>query len=202
MMLETPSPMLIPDAPTCHAAVDGRDARYDGIFFVAIVTTRIYCRPVCPSRRARPENRRFFATARDATAAGYRPCLRCRPEPGEGRGPSPVDAVSRLAAQAAARIAAGALNGGSVSALSAELGVTDRHLRRALRRELGMSPVALAQSQRLRTAVHLLTESRLSITRVAYTSGFQSLRRFNAAFRAQFGASPRQLRARASAPES
>jgi AraC family transcriptional regulator of adaptative response / DNA-3-methyladenine glycosylase II len=113
-----------------------------------------------------------------------------------------VDAVSRLAAQAAARIAAGALNGGSVSGLSAELGVTDRHLRRALRRELGMSPVALAQSQRLQAAVHLLTESRLSITRVAYASGFQSLRRFNAAFRAQFGASPRQLRARTSAPKS
>src|SRR5204863_935419 len=115
---------------------------------------------------------------------GYRPCLRCRPELAPGR--APVDAVSRLAFAAAMRIADGALNGRSVADLARELGVSERHLRRALEREVGVSPVELAQTHRLLLAKQLLADTRLTVTRIAYSSGFQSLRRFNAAFRQQY----------------
>lgn len=175
-----------------HHAVDSRDVAFDGVFFVAITSTRIYCRPVCPSRRARRENRRFFFSRFVAEGSGYRPCRRCRPEliPGEAS----VDAVPRLAHRAAELIAAGALNGRSVSDLAQELGMSERHVRRALDRETGESPSHLALSQRLATAARLLVETRTPITQVAYASGFQSVRRFNTAFRERFAMTPRQWR--------
>lgn len=172
-------------------ALDARDARFDGVFFVGITTTRIYCRPVCPSRISFRSHRRFFGSAAAAEREGFRPCLRCRPELAPGF--APVDAVPRLAFAAARLIAAGALNGHSVTDLARNLGVSERHLRRAVERELGVSPLALAQTHRLLLAKRLLADTTLSVTRIAYASGFQSLRRFNAAFRAQYRMAPKAL---------
>ena len=172
-------------------ALDARDARFDGVFFVGITTTRIYCRPVCPSRISFRSHRRFFLSAAAAEGAGFRPCLRCRPELAPGC--APVDAVPRLAIAAARRIEAGALNGQSVADLARSLGVSERHLRRAVERELGVSPIALAQTHRLLLAKRLLADTNLSVTRIAFASGFQSLRRFNAAFRAQYRMPPSAL---------
>lgn len=179
-------------AHVCQRALDARDARFDGLFYVGIVTTGIYCRPTCPSRRAVPDHRRFFQSAAAAEHAGFRPCLRCRPELAPGA--TLIDAVSRLASTAAQRIAAGALNGRSVADLAAELGVSERHLRRALGRELGVSPVELAQTHRLLLAKRLLAETALPVTDIAFASGFESLRRFNVSFRERYGMSPSAMR--------
>jgi len=175
-------------------AVDARDQRFDGVFFVGITTTRIYCRPCCPSRLAYDRHRRFFDSAAAAERAGFRPCMRCRPELAPGRGATALAAVSRLAQVAAQRIAAGALNGRSVADLASELGVSERHLRRALEREVRVSPLALAQTHRLLLAKRLIVDTDLPMTRVAYASGFQSLRRFNTVFRAQYRMPPSALR--------
>jgi len=182
--------MLNPEA--CSRAVSSRDPRFDGVFFVGITTTGIYCRPICPARVSYPERRRFFDTAAAAERSGFRPCLRCRPELAPGK--ALCDAVPRLARSAALRIAEGALNGRSVDALARELGVGGRQLRRAMERELGVSPVELAQTHRLLLAKCLLTDTRLPVTRVAYSSGFQSLRRFNSVFRERYRMSPSALR--------
>jgi AraC family transcriptional regulator of adaptative response / DNA-3-methyladenine glycosylase II len=176
----------------CRRALDARDARFDGLFFVGITTTRVYCRPVCPARVSYPERRRFFDTAASAESAGFRPCLRCRPELAPGR--ALCDAVPRLARVAANRICAGALNGRDVASLAGELGVSERHLRRALEREIGVSPVELAQTNRLLLAKRLLADTSLSVTRIAFASGFQSLRRFNSVFRERYRMSPSALR--------
>ena len=183
---------LLPSPATCHRAVDERDPRFDGRFYVAIVTTKIYCRPVCPSRRANPGNRRFFARREEARAAGFRACLRCRPDHlGSARASDPL---THLAHAAAKRIAVGALNGRSVAALAAEFEVSERHLRRALRREFGRSPVEIAQAHRLLRAKQLLTGTALPVTQVAFASGFQSLRRFNALVRERYRVTPTALR--------
>jgi len=188
---------VILNADICHRALDARDARFDGLFLVGITTTHVYCRPVCPTRLARHDHRRFFESAAAAELAGFRPCLRCRPELAPGR--ALIDAVPRLAQVAAHMISAGALNGRGVAALAGELGVSERHLRRALEREIGASPLALAQTYRLLLAKRLLADTPLPVTRVAFASGFQSLRRFNALFRARYRLSPSDLR-RAPAP--
>ena len=187
---------LTPDV--CQRAVRARDPRFDGVFFVAITTTGVYCRPVCPARVTNPERRRFFPSAAAAEHAGFRPCLRCRPELAPGR--AICDAVSRLAAAAAHRIAAGALNGRSVAHLARELCVSERHLRRALERELGVAPIELAQTHRLLLAKRLLADTDLSITRIAFASGFQSLRRFNSVFRERYRMPPNALRRARRAP--
>jgi AraC family transcriptional regulator of adaptative response / DNA-3-methyladenine glycosylase II len=189
-------------ADVCQRALRARDPRFDGIFYVGITTTGVYCRPVCPSRMAYPTRRRFFDSAAAAEQAGFRPCLRCRPELAPGR--ALMDAVPQLAGVAALRIAAGALNGHSVAHLARELGVSARHVRRALERELGVSPVALAQTHRLLLAKRLLADTDLPVTRIAYASGFQSLRRFNSAFRERYRLSPSALRPRprAARPEN
>jgi AraC family transcriptional regulator, regulatory protein of adaptative response / DNA-3-methyladenine glycosylase II len=182
-------------------AADARDRRFDGVFFIAITTTHIYCRPGCPSRTAYHRHRRFFDSPAAAERAGYRPCLRCRPELAPGRGPVPsLDAVSVLARLAAQRIAAGALNGRSVADLAHDLGVSERHLRRALEREISVSPLELAQTHRLLLAKRLIMDTDLPMTRVAYASGFQSLRRFNAVFRQQYRMAPSALRRGRPAP--
>jgi len=180
------------DAGVCARALGARDARFDGLFFVGITSTRIYCRPVCPARVSYPDRRRFFESAAAAEGAGFRPCLRCRPELAPGR--ALVDAVPRLAHVAAHRIAAGALNDGSVTELATDLGVSERQLRRALDREVGVSPLELAQTHRLLLAKRLLVDTTLPVTRIAYASGFQSLRRFNAAFNERYRMSPSALR--------
>ena len=176
----------------CQRAVVARDARFDGLIFVGITTTRVYCRPVCPARVSYPDRRRFFDSAAAAERAGFRPCLRCRPELAPGR--ALMDAVPRLARVAAHRIEAGALNGHGVADLAGELGVSERHLRRALERELGVSPVELAQTHRLLLAKRLLADTALPVTRIAFASGFQSLRRFNSLFRERYRMSPSALR--------
>ena len=193
---------LVPASPVhreaYQLAVDARDPRFDGVFFVGITTTHVYCRPICPSRLAYDRHRRFFDSAAAAERAGFRPCLRCRPELAPGR--AVLDAVSRLAQAATQRIAGGALNDGSVAELAGDLGVSERHLRRALEREIGVSPLELAQTHRLLLAKRLLADSDLSVTRVAYASGFRSLRRFNAAFREQYGMPPSGLRRKTTVP--
>jgi AraC family transcriptional regulator of adaptative response / DNA-3-methyladenine glycosylase II len=186
-------PALAAQADVYARALDARDARFDGVFFVGIITTRIYCRPVCPARVSYHDHRRFFPSAAAAEREGFRPCMRCRPELAPGL--ALVDAVSRLARDAVNRIAAGALNGHSVAELARDLGVSERHLRRALEREVGASPLELAQTHRLLLAKRLLADTGLAITRIAYASGFQSLRRFNAAFRTQYRMAPSALRA-------
>jgi AraC family transcriptional regulator of adaptative response / DNA-3-methyladenine glycosylase II len=180
------------DAEICARAFGARDARFDGLFFVGITSTRVYCRPVCPARVSYPERRRFFESPAAAESAGFRPCLRCRPELAPGR--ALIDAVPRLAHVAAHRIAAGALNDRTVGDLANDLGVSERHLRRALDREVGVSPLELAQTHRLLLAKRLLVDTALPVTRVAYASGFQSLRRFNSVFRERYRMSPSALR--------
>lgn len=186
------APSLPLTVDQCQRAARTHDPRFDGIFFIGITTTRIYCRPICPARVSIASHRRFFVSAAAAEREGYRPCLRCRPELAPGR--APVDAVSRLAFAAAHRIGAGALNGRSVADLARELRVSERHLRRALEREVGVSPIELAQTHRLLLAKRLLADTALPVTRIAFDSGFQSLRRFNTVFRDQYGLSPSSLR--------
>jgi AraC family transcriptional regulator of adaptative response / DNA-3-methyladenine glycosylase II len=180
------------DAEICYQALLSHDARFDGAFFVGVATTGIYCRTVCPARTPRRESCTFHPSAAAAERAGYRPCLRCRPElaPGNAR----IDAISRLAAAAASRIEDGALTERSVAELAAEMGVSDRHLRRVIESEFGVSPIELAQTQRLLLAKRLLTDTDLPITEVAFASGFSSLRRFNALFKERYRLNPTDLR--------
>ena len=186
---------MLLDRESCNRAVESADARFDGVFFVGVATTSIYCRPICPARRTLRKNRRYFSSAAAAERAGYRPCLRCRPELAPGR--ARIDAVPRLAEAAAQRIASGALNGHGLDRLARELGVSGRQLRRAMQQELGVSPIELAQTHRLLLAKQLLTETRLPMSRVADASGFQSVRRFNALFRDRYRLNPESLRRRA-----
>ena len=186
---------MLLDRESCNRAVESADARFDGVFFVGVATTSIYCRPICPARRTLRKNRRYFSSAAAAERAGYRPCLRCRPELAPGR--ARVDAVPRLAEAAAQRIASGALNGHGLEGLAQELGVSGRQLRRAMQQELGVSPIELAQTHRLLLAKQLLTETHLPMSRVADASGFQSVRRFNALFRDRYRLNPESLRRRA-----
>jgi AraC family transcriptional regulator of adaptative response / DNA-3-methyladenine glycosylase II len=180
------------DPDSCYRALSARDGRFDGHFFVGVTTTGVYCRPICPARTPRRDRVRFFRLAAEAERDGFRACFRCRPELAPGA--APVDAVSRVARAALARIEAGALNDGGVSELAHELALGERQLRRALARELGVSPMELAGTRRLLVAKQLLAETALPVTEIAFAAGFQSLRRMNAAFRARFGASPSAVR--------
>ncbi|MDP9011254.1 MAG: helix-turn-helix domain-containing protein [Pseudomonadota bacterium] len=169
-----------------------RDRRFDGRFFVAVSSTKIYCRPICPVRPPKRENMHFYSSAAAAEGAGYRPCLRCRPERAPGAGA--VDAVSRLVSAAIAGMEEHALASSGLAELAASLGVSDRHLRRVTEAELGVSPIELAQTQRLLLAKRLLSETSLQLTEIAFASGFGSVRRFNALFKSRYGLSPRSLR--------
>jgi AraC family transcriptional regulator of adaptative response / DNA-3-methyladenine glycosylase II len=182
------------DARTCYRALRARDARFDGRFFVAVSSTRIYCRPVCTVKPPRRENCRFYPSAAAAESGGYRPCLRCRPELAPGN--ASVDAASRVAQAAATLIEDRALDNEGLDAVAARLGITDRHLRRAFGAEFGVSPVEFAQTQRLLLAKRLLTDTALPVTEVAFASGFGSLRRFNALFKQRYRLQPGQLRRR------
>jgi AraC family transcriptional regulator of adaptative response / DNA-3-methyladenine glycosylase II len=180
------------DPTTCYRALRARDARFDGRFFVAVSSTRIYCRPVCTVRAPRRENCRYYPSAAAAEAAGYRPCLRCRPELAPGN--ATIDAVQRTARAAARLIEEGTVNEAGVEAAARRLGITDRHLRRAFQVEFGVSPVAFAQTQRLLLAKQLLTDTRMPVTQVAFASGFGSVRRFNTLFVQRYRLRPRELR--------
>tara|TARA_A100001391_G_scaffold145707_3_gene103369 strand:+ start:93 stop:1574 length:1482 start_codon:yes stop_codon:yes gene_type:complete len=179
------------DDDVCYRALSARDPRFDGHFYVAVSSTGIYCRPVCPARRPRRANCAFYPSAAAAEAQGYRPCLRCRPELAPGL--ASVDASQLLARAAAVALEQGLPDQG-LAGLAATLGVTDRHLRRVFRREYGVTPVAYAQTRRLLLAKQLLTETRLPVTEVALAAGFGSLRRFNALFRQRYRMKPSDLR--------
>jgi len=180
------------DPAVCRRARLSRDPRFDGAFFLGVSTTGIYCRPVCPARPPAERNVAYFRTAAEAALAGYRPCLRCRPESAPG---SPAWLGSSTTVRRALQlIGEGALDGQSVGALAARLGVGERYLRKLFQRELGASPQAIALNQRLLFAKKLLAESGLSITDIAYAAGFGSVRRFNSAVRSHFRLTPGQLR--------
>ena len=189
-------PSLSPDA--CYLALKAKDARFDGSFFTGVTSTGIYCRPVCRVRTPRRENCRFFALAAQAEGAGFRPCLRCRPElaPQALRW-SLQDASAVLAQQAARLLDEPEAWGGdtpSVELLAQRLGISDRHLRRIFEAQLGVSPLQYLQTRRLLSAKQLLADTALPITQIALVSGFGSIRRFNAAFTAHYGLSPGALR--------
>jgi AraC family transcriptional regulator, regulatory protein of adaptative response / DNA-3-methyladenine glycosylase II len=185
------TPMTL-DSTICYRALRARDARFDGRFFVAASSTRIYCRPVCTVKPPRFENCRFYLSAAAAEVAGYRPCLRCRPELAPGN--ASVDATTRIAQAAASLIEDRTLSGEGLVAVASCLGITDRHLRRAFGAEFGVSPVEFAQTQRLLLAKRLLTDTSLPVTEIAFASGFGSLRRFNALFKQRYRLQPGQLR--------
>lgn len=182
------------DPALCYQALRSRDRRFDGRFFTGVTTTGIYCRPVCPARTPKAENVRFFPSAAAAEDAGHRPCLRCRPEtsPGTPAWLGSSDTVSR----AVRLIAEGALDEGSVDDLAARLGVGSRQLRRLFMEHLGAPPIAIARARRVHFARSLLDDTDLSVTDIAFASGFGSIRQFNDAMQATFQAPPTALRRR------
>ena len=185
------------DSDQCRAAVIARDPRFDGVFYVAVETTGIYCRPVCPARTPRADRCRYFAHAAQAEAAGFRACLRCRPEVAPGRGfadAADVDARAALVRAAVAAIDRGFLVDRSQDDLAAHLGVTARHLRRAIADELGVTPGQLDRTRRFAVAKQLLHDSSVGLAEVGLAAGFGSVRRWNAAFRAQFATTPSAFR--------
>ena len=180
------------DPESCYQALVSRDPRFDGLMYVGVCSTGIYCRLICNSRRPLKRNCTFYPNAAAAEQAGFRPCLRCRPEIAPGN--ALVDSRNRLAVALGRRIEDGALNEISVPALAAQMGISDRHLRRVIQDEFGVSPNKLLETQRLLTAKLLLTDTTLPVTEVAYASGFASLRRFNDAFKTNYRLNPSQFR--------
>ncbi len=171
-----------------------RDARFDGRFFIGVKTTGIYCRPICPANTPKSENVSFYSTAAAAGEAGFRPCLRCRPECAPG---TPAwEGTSTTVQRGLRLIADGALDDGDIEHLSDRLGVTSRHLRRLFSKHLGASPLAVAHTQRLHFAKRLIDQTILPMADIAIASGFGSTRRFNDAFRNTYGRTPRELRRR------
>jgi len=188
------------DPTTCYPALVARDARFDGRFFVGVTSTGIYCRPICRVRTPRAANCRFFASAAQAEAAAFRPCLKCRPELAPGSRWSAMDAADTLARQAAALIDAG--NVESMAALAERLGITDRHLRRIFLKVHGVTPLQYEQTRRLLLAKQLLCDSDWPMAEVAAAAGFGSLRRFNAAFVEHYRLQPGALRRGVDAAEA
>src|SRR5581483_1287097 len=180
------------DHDACYRAVKLRDARFDGRFFTAVKTTKIYCRPICPARTPLSKNVTFFPTAAAAQEAGFRPCLRCRPEtaPDMGAWRGTSNTVSR----GLALIELGALDESSVEELATRLGLGERQLRRLFRTHLGASPVAVAQTRRILLAKQLVHETHLPMTEIAFAAGFGSVRRFNETFQVMYGRPPSELR--------
>jgi AraC family transcriptional regulator of adaptative response / DNA-3-methyladenine glycosylase II len=180
------------DCRICSRARLSRDARFDGKFFVGVLTTGIYCRPICRSPTAQEKNVRYFATAAEAAAAGLRPCLRCRPECAPG---TPAWMGTRTTVARALRlIGETGLEEGGIEALASRLGVGSRHLRRLFLKHLGATPKAVADTRRLHFAKKLIDETSLPMTQVALASGFGCVRRFNAGIRKVYGRTPSQIR--------
>jgi len=180
------------DPAACYRALRARDPRFDGRFVTAVRSTGVFCRPICPAPPPKPENCLFLPCAAAAAAAGYRPCLRCRPESAPG---TPAWLGSSATVQRALRlIDEGALDRGPVASLAARLGVGERQLRRLFLRHLGASPLAVAKARRVLFAKRLLDETELPVTRVAFAAGFGSVRRFNDALLRSYGRPPGALR--------
>ncbi len=182
------------DFDACYRAIATRDARFDGHFFTGVRTTGIYCRPICPARTPRRENVSFYPTAAAAQAAGFRPCLRCRPETSPARGA--WHGTSNTVSRALMLIDGGALDEAPVATLAGRLGLGERQLRRLFQRHLGASPLAVAQTRRVLLARQLINETHLAMTEVALAAGFGSLRRFNDTFHRLYGRPPSALRQR------
>lgn len=181
------------DPTVCDRARLARDPRFDGWFFTGVLTTRIYCRPTCPVKPAQSRNVVFFPTAAAAERAGFRPCLRCRPETAPGT-PAWRGAAATVA-RALRLIERGVLDdGGRVEALADTLGMTSRYLRRLFLRYAGASPTAVAVTGRVQRAKRLIDETAMPISAIAFAAGFASIRRFNAAFRAVYRRPPSTLR--------
>src|SRR5579862_3294380 len=176
------------DHDACYRALELRDARFDGRFFTAVKTTKIYCRPICPARTPLSKNVTFFPTAAAAQEAGFRPCLRCRPEtaPDMGAWRGTSNTVSR----GLALIELGALDASCVEELATRLGLGERQLRRLFHAHLGASPISVAQTRRILLAKQLVHETRLPMTEIAFAAGFGSVRRFNETFQAMYARPP------------
>ncbi|MGF6393343.1 AraC family transcriptional regulator of adaptative response / DNA-3-methyladenine glycosylase II [Pseudomonas plecoglossicida] len=201
-----------PESDACYLALKAHDARFDGSFFAAVTSTGIYCRPVCRVKTPRRENIRFFRYAAQAEAAGFRPCLRCRPELAPRAASWSTEDASRILALQAARLMdepeawaqaapSAGTSGGAMARIAQQLGVSDRHLRRIFEAHFGVSPLQYLQTRRLLTAKQLIADTQLPMTQVALSSGFASVRRFNDAFSRHYGLSPGALRRARSLPE-
>jgi AraC family transcriptional regulator of adaptative response/methylated-DNA-[protein]-cysteine methyltransferase len=189
MPLDTPPEL---DWETCDRARLGRDPSFDGLFFTGVRTTRIYCRPVCPVRPARSENVLFYPTAAAAERAGFRPCLRCRPETAPG---SPAwNGTATTVARGMRLIGEGFLDEASVADLADRLGIGPRHLLRLFLRHLGATPSEVAGTLRVQRAKRLIDQTAMPLSDIAFAAGFQSVRRFNDAFRATYGRPPSAFR--------
>ncbi|MDH0645391.1 helix-turn-helix domain-containing protein [Pseudomonas sp. GD03858] len=198
-----------PESDACYQALKAHDARFDGAFFAAVTSTGIYCRPVCRVKTPRRENIRFYRHAAQAEAAGFRPCLRCRPELAPRAASWSTEDASRILALQAARLMdePDALSsivpvlanqpqttGGAMARIAGHLGVSDRHLRRIFEAHFGVSPLQYLQTRRLLAAKQLIADTQLPMTQVALSSGFASVRRFNDAFSRHYGLNPSALR--------
>ena len=180
------------DFDICNEARLRRDPAFDGVFFIGVKTTGIYCRPVCPARSPLTRNISFYPSAAAAEAAGFRPCLRCRPETAPF---SPAWNGTKTTVERALRlIADGALDGGTVEALAGRLGVGPRHLARLFRQHLGASPVQVAKTARVQRAKRLIDGGELTMAEIARAAGFGSLRRFNTVFLELYGRPPSAMR--------
>jgi AraC family transcriptional regulator of adaptative response / DNA-3-methyladenine glycosylase II len=183
------------DFERCYRVAATRDGRFDGFFFTAVTSTHIYCRPSCPALTPKRENVRFLPTAAAAQRAGFRACLRCRPDAAPG---SPEwDVRADVVARAVRLIADGVVDRSGVPGLAARLGYTERHLHRLLTAELGAGPIALARAQRAQTARILIETTTLGLADVAFAAGFGSVRQFNDTIREIYGRAPSKLREKA-----
>src|ERR1051325_8237538 len=184
------------DSKSLYKALVSRDRRFDGLFFVGVASTGIYCRPICPGKPPREINCRFYNSAQEAEQAGFRPCLRCRPELAPGH--APVDDSQRIAHLIVQRIEEAVADEESVlETIAAEFELSSRQIRRIIQKELGVPPIQLILTRRLLLAKQLLTETKLPVTDIAFASGFSSLRRFNDAFSTRYGMPPTRLRKKA-----
>ena len=184
------------ERPRFFKALAARDARFDGIFFVGVTSTHVYCRPICPARTPKAANCRFYDTPQEAEQAGFRPCLRCRPELAPGS--APVDDSQRIARLIVQRLEEGHLDDkAGLEDIADEFELSSRQIRRIIQKELGVPPIQLLLTRRLLLAKQLLTETSLPVTEVAFASGFSSLRRFNDAFGTRYGMPPTRLRKKA-----
>ena len=185
----------------CYEALLSHDTRFDGRFFVGVTSTGIYCRPVCRVRPPQLRNCNFYVSAAAAEAAGFRPCLRCRPELAPGH--ADVESGARIAQMAANALRSHEEGDETLEELARRLGVTDRHLRRVFSAEYGVAPIQYAQTQRLLLAKRLLADTDLPVSEIAFASGFRSLRRFNALIQERYRLSPTAMRhSRGQKPET
>lgn len=186
------------DSRRLYKALTARDSRFDGVFFVGVTSTGIYCRPICPAKTPKETNCRFYDNPQEAEHAGFRPCLRCRPELAPGS--APVDDAERIARQIVHRLEEGQLDEKTgLEEIADQFELSSRQIRRIIQKELGVPPIQLLLTRRLLLAKQLLTETALPITEVAFASGFSSLRRFNDAFNGRYGMPPTRLRKAATA---